>query len=51
MITRMPSFLLNTVLAMPVVRPLCQKPPSPIIVTVRLANIGFTAEFEARPRP
>ena len=51
MMTRIPSFLLNTVLAIPEVSPLCQKPPSPIMVTVRLANIGSTAEFEASPRP
>ena len=42
MMTRMPSSLLNTALATPEVRPLCQKPPSPMMVTVRLPNIGCT---------
>ena len=51
MMTRMPSFLLKTWFATPVVSPLCQKPPSPMIVTVRFAIAGFTAEFDARPRP
>jgi len=37
--------------ATPLVRPLCQKPPSPITEIVRLLKSGETALDEASPIP
>src|SRR5215212_3057515 len=46
-----PSCLLNTALAMPLVSPLCQKPPSPIIATGRRVWPTLNAEALAAPSP
>ncbi|MNT31373.1 hypothetical protein D3C72_1672060 [compost metagenome] len=45
------SLLLKTALATPLVRPLCQKPPSPIIEIARLPAGALSAEAPAPPRP
>src|SRR5688572_11989856 len=49
--TRTESCLLYMAFATPLVRPLCQKPPSPITDTTRLPNSGATALEDARPMP
>ncbi len=46
-----PSCLLKTALPMPLVRPLCQKPPSPITAIERFFAGALKAEFDAGPRP
>ena len=51
MMTRMPSPLLNRLLATPVMTPLCQKPPSPITAIGRFAMFGPTAAALARLMP
>src|SRR5215475_5136555 len=51
MITSTPSPLFIRLEATPESRPLCQKPPSPMIATARLDDIGFTPAAEARLMP
>src|SRR5215472_8641074 len=48
MITSTPSPLLNTFEATPVIKPLCQKPPSPITAIGRFAMLGATAAALAK---
>ena len=45
------SDLLYTELAPPVVRPLCQNPPSPMMLTVRFPMCGRIAAELASPSP
>src|SRR6185436_7267500 len=51
MITSTPSPLLSRLEATPESRPLCQKPPSPMIATARFDDIGFTPAADARLMP
>src|SRR5262245_10032392 len=51
MMTSTPSPLFSKLEATPESRPLCQKPPSPMIATARLDDIGFTPAAEARLMP
>src|SRR4051794_17961220 len=44
------SLLLNTALAMPLVSPLCQKPPSPITLIARLGTTAPKLAALAAPR-
>ena len=45
------SSLLNTAPATPVMRPLCQKPPSPMTLIGRLVCVPETAAAEASDMP
>ena len=45
------SFLLKSELETPVERPLCQKPPSPMIEITRLSKLGAIPVELDRPRP
>ncbi len=48
---RTPSPLLNRLEATPVIRPLCQKPPSPMIAIGRFCMFGVTAAALASDIP
>ena len=49
--TMTPSSLLNTAFVMPLLRPLCQKPPSPMIVSARCSLEAPKADAAAGPKP
>src|SRR5712664_3965237 len=46
-----PSCLLKTAFPIPLVRPLCQKPPSPITAMDRLSALTLKADVDAGPSP
>src|SRR5262245_35330794 len=51
MMTSTPSPLFSRLEATPESRPLCQKPPSPMMATARFDDMGFTPAAEARLMP